>query len=131
MHVGLVDTDAAPRPRPVARVQFSPQMTPLVAELPRSHGNRLRVPQPAQLLSVERISASGRLVENAAEVDRDRPLSIVMLAEAVQLRMMTIPARLTPQHRLRKKRLTPERDQPCGIEILGMQGPEAQSFGFR
>jgi len=48
-----------------------------------------------------------------------------MRAEAYELRMMAIPLGFVLEYCARKQTFSPERHQSSGVEILGMECPEA------
>src|SRR5690606_29502273 len=51
-----------------------------------------------------------------------------MLAEALQLGMVNVPARFTTQHGLGQQRLSPQRDEADGVQVPGMQRPESHGL---
>jgi hypothetical protein len=67
-----------------------------------------------------------RVRENLGEIRVQAANRIPRSPPALELRMMAIAAGLALQHCLGKQGLAPERYEPPGVEILGVERPEAQ-----
>ena len=67
------------------------------------------------------------LFEDGIEIGcKDSPRARMFL-KPNQLRMMTIPFCLPPDHFLGKQRFTPERNKPLGVKIAGVKCPESHT----
>ncbi len=50
-----------------------------------------------------------------------------MRAKTLELWMMAVTPRYAPEHCTREQALSPERHQTSGVQVLGMERPEAHS----
>ena len=77
--------------------------------------------------AIEVIAACERFLVNVREVGIDRGAARGTLPKPVELRMTPIADRVPTQYLAREQRLTPQRDQALGVQVLRVQRPEAQS----
>jgi len=78
---------------------------------------------------IEAIAATSGFARDVAKVGSDGRARVRLFAKALQLRVMRVAAREAGEDGLRQQRLAPERDEAFGVEVLGMEGPEAQGSG--
>jgi len=99
---------------------------PLVLDLSARHGDETEAARWTDLSRRERVAAMDGLRMNAAKIIRDRAERRRLSAESLQLRVMQITGRAPSEHRLRQEPFSPQGDEPAGVEILGVHGPETQ-----
>ena len=103
-------------------------MLPLVEELALGFGDRSDwTPGCEDASRVESIAARLGLVGDDTKVVGDACHWIGGGAKPLQLRMSRVAASPTEKHRLRKKRFAPQGNQAGGVEITGMDSPEAHA----
>src|SRR5690606_41678191 len=100
------------------------QQLPLRLELAPRDDYALYGAYRAYLGAVKTIAARQRLVMDGAQVGADRIAWIGVGAETLKLRVMAIAPGPATQHRPRKQRLAPQRDEPLRVEIAGMERPQ-------
>jgi hypothetical protein len=108
----------------IARRNLRHEMEPLVLDLSAGHGHGTRATRRADLSRCERVAALDGLRVNAAQIVRERAERRRLGAEALQLRVMPVTVRATPEHRLRQESFSPQRDQTASVEVLRMHGPQ-------
>ncbi len=82
-------------------------------------------PVDADLRAIEGVAAGPGLLDHAGEVAVDRGDRVAPRSEALQLRVVTVAARLAAQDGPGEQPLAPERDEAAGVEEAGVEGPEA------
>ena len=100
-------------------------MLPLVQKLPLCFRDRTRGPSDFDdESSVERVAAELGFIGNRTEVAGDARHRVGGVPKPLQLGVSRVAARATEQHRLCKKGLPPQRNEPDGIEVARMDSPE-------
>jgi hypothetical protein len=79
----------------------------------------------AEFPPVERISAAVCLGHHLFKITIDGRERGCVRTKALELWMMPVSLGVTPEHGTREQALAPERHQSAGVEIPGMQRPEA------
>ena len=92
-----------------------------MGELTGADWNRANRAYRAQLGPIECVPTASGLVMDDGQVRVDRQAGMGMCLEALQLGVVRVAARLAAKNGLGEQCLAPERDQPLGIQILGMQ----------
>lgn len=111
----------------VAHGELREEVLSLELELAERDGDRRARRAPADLRGVERVAATIGLGEDGVEVPGDRGERLGVPAEPLELRVAAVAPGLAVKHRLREESLPPEGDEPTGVEMLGMQRPEAHA----
>ena len=104
--------------------QFRHQVTPLVSQLPASDRDEARAMRGTDLPHRKRVAATDRLGVNTTKIVRHRAKRRRLGAESLQLWVMHVAVRATPQHRLRQERFPPQGHKPTSVEVLRMHRPE-------
>jgi hypothetical protein len=110
--------------RRIPHFELHEQMSPLILDLVRRHGNRHLNLDKADLAPVERIAANLGLGMDALQIRTDDRLGCRMGEKPLELRMIPVAASRARQHGTSQQRFAPERDEPLRVEIPGVQGPE-------
>jgi len=122
-------------PHRVPRFQFALEVRPFERELSSGFRDAMPCHGAAELAGIEVVTTPHRLVIDRSEIGVEACDRIRLVPKPDQLGMVTIPTGPPPQHDARQERLAPQRDESTGIEVLGMQRPEAhgrlRSFGPR
>lgn len=100
------------------------QVLPLEVELPLRDPDSGNRPDRSDLASVEVVSARCGFVMNRPEIGIDRQTRRWMVEEALELRVMPVAARFTPEHGTREQCFAPQGDQPLRVEISRVKRPE-------
>src|SRR3954451_795874 len=125
MRIGNIDQTQTIVPRGIALMQLGQEMLPFEAKLSIGNSQTQRRRLQPQLRSIEVVAALIGFIRDITEVDGDGRGGITMLAEPIELRMVSIAARKPGQHRLGQQPFPPERHQPLRVEVPGMERPEA------
>ena len=72
-----------------------------------------------------------RLIEYGAKIGRNGAKGVPSISESHQLRMITIASGLALQHLLRQQPFPPQSNQPLGVKIFRMDGPQPHALEFR
>ena len=110
--------------RRTADRQFLKQMKPFMVDLAGGDEDGRLDSHAADLAAVEGIAAGDCLGMNALQVCTDYGTWRRLRAKAPKLWMTSIAASVPAQHRLSQQRLSPQRDEALGIEVLRMQRPK-------
>lgn len=100
-------------------------MRPLIAKLPAGDWDAGDCGHGLELMGIEFIAARLGFVEHCGEVVVDGVQWRCMFPKSRQLRMRLVPSGLSGKHSLGQKSLPPQGHQALGIEVLGMNGPQA------
>jgi hypothetical protein len=73
---------------------------------------------------IERVAPRGGLFGDDTQVIRYECHRVGGGLKSLQLRVPRVAASTTEEHGLRKERLTPEGNQPDGVEMTGVKSPE-------
>ena len=117
-------------PSRITNDQLGFQVLPLKGQLSSRYGNRAASRPMRHLRFVEVIPPPDGLGDHVAKIGCDDSARVRVVAKSFQLWMPCVAARASGQNCLREQALAPERDQPFGIEVLRMEGPEAHGSGF-
>jgi len=110
---------------PVPPPEFLPEMAPFIEQLRAGFADRFGAGRPRDFRAVENVPAARRFGMDGSQVARDRGHRPALRAEAVELRMMPVTAGQSAQNLLRQQALPPQGDQPFGIEIFRVHGPQS------
>jgi hypothetical protein len=111
-----------------ARFKFAQKMLPFISELPLSRAESDASAPRTDLLSIERIPSFFRLNRHRSKISVDCSTRRWMRAKTLELRMVAVSLRRASEYRAREQALSPECNQTFGVEVLGMERPEAH-FG--
>jgi hypothetical protein len=100
-------------------------MSPLVEQLPLGLWNPSGKSPPWDLGDIEVVAATPGLASNADQKRGDRGEWIGLRLKPNKLRMMAITSGLSGEDFMGQQRLSPNRDQAFGVEVLGMNRPQS------
>ena len=111
--------------RRIAPVKFVKSPGPLVLQLFACRDNLLNDRDPRQFGTVEIVVARQRFSMNGSKISVDRRAWCPTLTKPLQLRVVPIANGVAAKHSSSKERLSPQRDQACGVKLLGMKAPQS------
>ena len=107
--------------RRVAAGELGGKMRAFETELPvRDQDCEVAVDGHGDSSLCEAISASCGFFPNDVQIRADGARRVCERAEALQLRVIAVPARCAGEYFLRQQTLTPERHEPFGVQVTGM-----------
>lgn len=101
-------------------LERSEQVVPFGQQQPARLGDRRVRAAAANLPSVEVVPAEARFVGNSRQVGVDRRQRVAGGAKPRELRMVPVSARASGQHGSGQQGLSPESDQPLGVQVPRM-----------
>ena len=125
MRLGKGNPPQSPVGLGIALFQFALQMLPFVKQLLVGCCDFPAGLRGGNFPAVEFVAAPGGFNVNSPEITRNCRHGIGLGAEPGQLRMLPVPPGLVLQNFLREQRFAPQRHQPFGVEIAGMNRPQA------
>ena len=103
------------------------EVIPLKVDLPLRHVDPTGRGVLCNLGGVELVSPPHRFCVHGPKILGNEGDRRGLRPEPTELGMVPVALRLSRQHRLGEKSLAPQRDQPSGIKVFGMQAPEAHT----
>lgn len=118
------------KPSGIAPEQLHLQVFPFVVDLPARDGERGDPRGGRKMDGGETVPPFCGLGLNGVEVGRDATQRRPAPPKSFELRVVPVPAGSSSKDGPGQQTFTPQRHEPPGVEILGMQAPQAHECGL-